>query len=216
MNRPHIIINCAMSADGKIALPSGKQLRISSDEDMKRVYKMRNDCDAVLVGIGTILSDDPKLTVKKSIIAQPNQPLRVILDAKGRLPKEAVVTDTAAETIVFTTTQHASNISVKRGRVFSCNEKQPGLLDLHSVLSQLYDIGVRTLLVEGGSTIMWSFFSQNLVDEFYVYIGSMIIGGEHTPTVAGGPGITNESQLINLKLRSAQQLGEGILLCYTR
>ena len=66
MNRPYVIVNCAMSADGKIALPSRKQLRISSDEDIKRMYTLHQECDAVLVGIETVLSDDPKLTVKEN------------------------------------------------------------------------------------------------------------------------------------------------------
>ena len=73
MTKPYVIINCAMSADGKIALPTRKQLRISSEEDIKRMYNLRNKCDGVLVGVGTILSDDPKLTVKEKYVKNPNK-----------------------------------------------------------------------------------------------------------------------------------------------
>jgi len=73
-----------MSADGKIALPTKKQIRISSEEDIKRMYQLRNESDAVLVGIGTILTDNPKLTVKETYVHHPRQPLRVILDSKCR------------------------------------------------------------------------------------------------------------------------------------
>ncbi len=80
MKRPYVVINCAMSADGKIASPSGKQMRISCDEDIKRMYELRNGCDAVLVGINTVLSDDPKLTVKEKYVKNPKQPIRIVLD----------------------------------------------------------------------------------------------------------------------------------------
>ena len=91
MNRPHIIINCAMSADGKIALPNKKQMKISSKEDIKRMYHIRNESDAVLVGISTVLSDDPKLTVKQDYIKNPKQPLRVILDSSCKTPEKSLV-----------------------------------------------------------------------------------------------------------------------------
>ena len=214
MNRPHVIVNCAMSADGKIALPTGKQLRISSDEDMKRVYELRHQCDAVLVGIGTILVDNPKLTVKDSYVQNPCQPLRVVLDAQGRTPSDAFVVNDAAETVIFTTNQHIKKVHVQRGQVHACPETTQGILDLHYVLSVLFERGIRTLLVEGGSTIIWSFFHEHLVDEFFLYIGSFIIGGDQTPTVAGGQGIVSQKDIIPLHLCNLQQLGTGVLLHY--
>ena len=102
MKRPNVIINCAMSADGKIALPNRRQLRISCDEDIKRMYNLRNNADAVLVGIGTILSDDPKLTVKEKYVNNPKQPLRIILDNKCRTPKDALVLNDSAKTLIIT------------------------------------------------------------------------------------------------------------------
>jgi 2,5-diamino-6-(ribosylamino)-4(3H)-pyrimidinone 5'-phosphate reductase len=216
MKRPKVIVNCAMSADGKIALPSGKQLRISSDEDMKRVYELRHQCDAVLVGIGTILMDDPKLTVKEKYVPNPRQPLRVILDAHGRTPSTALVANDTAETIIFTTPQNTNNIQVQRGKILACPETSPGMLDLQHILSYLSEQGVKTILVEGGSSIIWSFFSEQLVDEFFVYIGSLIIGGDQTPTVAGGQGIPSEKDIIPLQLKEMQKLGSGVLLHYKR
>src|SRR5512136_1812416 len=98
MNRPHVIINCAMSADGKIASPARKQIRISSEEDIARMHQLRNASDAVLVGIGTILADDPKLTVKETYVTHSHQPLRVILDGKGRTPPQALALNTTSNT----------------------------------------------------------------------------------------------------------------------
>ena len=101
--RPHVIVNAAMSADGKIALPSREGVRISNDEDLKRVHELRAACDAILVGVGTVLMDDPKLTVKKEHAKGPN-PLRVILDSDGSSPVNAAVFDGAAPTLVATNT----------------------------------------------------------------------------------------------------------------
>ncbi len=106
MKRPHVIINCAMSADGKIASPARKQMRISSEQDIERMYRLRNESDAVLVGIGTILADDPKLTVKESYVHHPKQPLRVILDSKGRTPSHALALNTVSKTLIITAEGH--------------------------------------------------------------------------------------------------------------
>jgi len=86
MNMPHVIINCAMSLDGKLASQSGRQMKISCEEDIKRMYKLRNNYDAVLVGIGTVLSDDPKLTVKEKYVKNPKQPIRIVLDTYCKTP----------------------------------------------------------------------------------------------------------------------------------
>ncbi|HDH81938.1 MAG TPA: 5-amino-6-(5-phosphoribosylamino)uracil reductase, partial [Thermoplasmatales archaeon] len=89
--KPFVIVNCAMSIDGKIAFPDRKQAKISNDEDMARVHKLRDECDAVLVGIGTVLSDNPKLTVKEKYVQNPSNPLRVVLDSNFRTPRDAEV-----------------------------------------------------------------------------------------------------------------------------
>ena len=79
---PFVTVNCAMSADGKIALPTRRQTRISSEEDIARVHRLRNASDAILVGIGTVLSDDPSLLVKEKYVRRPRRPLRIVLDSR--------------------------------------------------------------------------------------------------------------------------------------
>ncbi|MBN2602797.1 MAG: 2,5-diamino-6-(ribosylamino)-4(3H)-pyrimidinone 5'-phosphate reductase [Candidatus Thermoplasmatota archaeon] len=214
MNRPHVIVNCAMSADGKIALPNRKQIRISSDEDIKRMYQLRNDVDAVLVGIGTVLTDDPKLTVKEKYVKNPKQPLRVVLDKECRTPHNAFVVNNKAQTLIFTSTKKNVKKYKENVEVVKVLLDDEGFLDLNQVLSILYDKGVRKLLIEGGGTVIWNFLKNRLVDELYIYIGSIIIGGAKSPTVAEGFGIKNENEVIYLKLISLIQLGEGVLLHY--
>ena len=96
--RPRVIVNCAMSPDGKIAGSERRQLRISSPEDMDRVKRLRMDCQAILVGAGTILADDPHLTVKG--LPKDRQALRVVLDPRGKIPETALVLDDRARTLV--------------------------------------------------------------------------------------------------------------------
>ena len=213
MERPHVIINCAMTADGKIALPNKKQLRISSDEDIRRMYKLRNDCDAVLVGINTILTDDPKLTVKEKYIKNPKQPIRVILDSKCRTPLNALAVNNYSETIIMTGKKCIKKFP-ENVEIIQCKLQEDGLIDLQYLLKILYDKGIKTLMIEGGSSINWSFLKEKLVDELFVYLGPIVVGGKNTPTLVDGIGIKNINELISLEITNIKRLGNGIIITY--
>ena len=208
-----MIINCAMSADGKIALPTRKQLRISCDKDIKRMYKLRNKCDAVLVGINTILSDDPKLTVKEKYVEQPRQPIRIILDSYCKTPVDALAVNNVVKTLIITSEKckksYRDNVEV-----IQCETDQNGFIDLEKLLDLLYNRGIKTLMVEGGGTVIWNFLKHRLVDELYVYIDPMVVGGKSTPTIADGDGIKNIDEVISLKIVESSRIGPGILIHY--
>jgi 2,5-diamino-6-(ribosylamino)-4(3H)-pyrimidinone 5'-phosphate reductase len=214
MKRPRVIVNCAMSIDGKIALPTGKQLRISSEEDIARVYQLRSECDAVLVGVGTILSDDPKLTVKETYVKNPRQPLRVVLDSKGRTPKGSMVLNKSASTLIIMAKGHERPFEGSHIEVIGCRTDEHGLLEIPDILELLSERGIHTLLVEGGSTVLWSFLQSGLVDDVFVYIGPFVIGGKSTPTMAGGEGAAQEGEVIPLTMVETYRLGAGILVHY--
>ena len=213
MNKPHVIINCAMSADGKIATPSGKQLRISNEKDMKRVYSLRNEYDAVLVGIKTIQSDNPKLTVKEGYAENQKNPIRIILDTHCRTRIDVLAVDDKAKTLIITNGQcdkkYGPNVEVVQ-----CEVDYDGIIDLKQMLEILYNRGIKKLMVEGGSTVIWNFLRKGLVDDLYVYIGPMIIGGKYTPSMADGEGISSESDTINLEIVEVSKLNDGILAHY--
>ncbi|MCK5636776.1 MAG: 2,5-diamino-6-(ribosylamino)-4(3H)-pyrimidinone 5'-phosphate reductase [Thermoplasmatales archaeon] len=210
MKRPYVVINCAMSADGKIASPSGKQMRISCDEDIKRMYELRNGCDAVLVGINTVLSDDPKLTVKEKYVKNPKQPIRIVLDTNCKTPVGSLVVNDVAKTLIITGQQCDNNFD-DNVEVIVCNTNKDGLIDLEKLMEILYNKGIKKLMVEGGGTVIWNFLKSGFVDDFYVYVGPMIIGGKDTPTIAGGKKIDEVS---NLKLVETKTIGPGTLLHY--
>jgi len=206
--RPYIIINCAMSLDGKIALPDGKQARISSNEDMARVHKLRSSVDAILVGVGTILADDPKLTVKKEYVKKAKNPVRVVLDAHLRTPENAEVMKPNARTIIVTTGKE-----FKKGLIeaIKCGEEGSDRVDIEKLMGILYERGIKKLLVEGGSTVIWEFLSHGLFDELQVYIAPIVIGG-NAPTMAGGEGIKDIEDAIKLRLYAIERYGDGLVL----
>src|SRR2546428_12721114 len=207
--RPHVIINAAMSVDGKIALSDGKAVRLSNDEDMRRVHRLRAEADAILVGVGTVLMDDPKLTVKAEY-AKGRNPLRVVLDSKGKTPEKAHVLDGTAPTLIVTSED--SNRTFPRAEVFRCGKDE---VDLALVLEHLSSRGIRMALVEGGSTVIWSLLRDRLADELRVFISSRVLGGQSAPTVAGGLGVSSVEGSIPLRLERSERLGDGILLEYT-
>ena len=202
MTRPFIHVNCAMSADGKIAGPERKQVRISSDEDIARVKQLRREYDGILVGVGTVIADDPPLTVKG--LEYDQNPVRFVLDTHGRTPDTARVLDDRARTFIIT------------GR--DCTREWQGAEtiraeDLVSAMDSVGDLGVRRLIVEGGGEVISSFFRARIVDLYSVFVGSQIIGGRTSPTPADGDGRVAPDGL-RLELESSQVLGDGVLLTY--
>ena len=207
--RPHVIINAAMSVDGKIALSDGKGVRLSNDEDIRRVHQLRSRVDAILVGVGTVLADDPKLTIK-SEYATGRNPLRVVLDSEGRTPARAHVLDGTAPTMIATTDRSKSLFP--HAEVLRCGKDE---VDLARLLDRLAERGIRTVLVEGGSTVIWSFLRQGLADELKVFIASRALGGRGAPTLAAGPGVASMDDSIRLRLDRAERLGDGVVLEYS-
>lgn len=207
--RPRVIINAAMSVDGKIALSDGKAVRLSNEEDLRRVHRLRAEVDAILVGVGTVLMDDPKLTLKAEYVKGRN-PLRVVLDSDGKIPENAHVLDGTAPTLIVTSEESTRNFP--RAEVLRCGKDE---VDLALLLDRLASRGIKTVLVEGGSTVIWSFLRHRLADELKVFISSRVLGGHSAPTLAGGLGATSLEDSIRLRLERTERLGDGILLEYS-
>jgi 2,5-diamino-6-(ribosylamino)-4(3H)-pyrimidinone 5'-phosphate reductase len=208
MRRPRIIINAAMSVDGKIALVGGKRIKISDEDDFRRVHEMRARVDAILVGINTILKDNPKLTVKGKYINNAKNPVRIILDSKLRIPKSAKVLNVPGKTIIATT-KNAPNRNLN-AEIIRCGED---IVDLECLMERLWDRGIKSVMVEGGGTVISSFLKKNLFDELDIFIGSLGIGGD-APTLMEGIGAKDEKEIIRLKLLECRTLGYGVLLRY--
>lgn len=204
-----VIINCAMSADGKIALRTRKQTRISNETDKRRVHRLRNSVDAILVGIETVLADDPKLTVNTKYVRRPRHPLRIVLDSTGRTPRRAMVLDGTAKTLMVTNDK--SKKEFPNAEVIRCGRDE---IDLKRLIRILEKRGMKSLLVEGGSKVIWSFLESRIADEVNIFIGSMVIGSEVAPTPAGGKGAPDEKSMVALRLKGVKALGNGVLVSY--
>ena len=198
-----------MSADGKIALRTRRQTHISNEEDKRRVHKLRNSSDAILVGVETVISDNPKLTVNPKYVKRPRHPLRIILDSKGRTPKNALVLDGTSKTLIVTNEKCKKvfpNAATTR-----CGKQE---VDLKKLIRILEKKNISTLLVEGGSKVIWSFLRSRIADEVNIFVGSIVIGGDKSPTPAGGVGAETEKAIVALRLRRMKAVGNGVLLTY--
>jgi 2,5-diamino-6-(ribosylamino)-4(3H)-pyrimidinone 5'-phosphate reductase len=211
MVRPYVILNAAMSLDGKIATVTGDS-KISCEEDLDRIHLLRASVDAVMVGLGTVLADNPSLTVRR---ASGENPLRVVVDSLGKTPPDAKVLDASARTIIAVTTKAPKrNVKglLRRGvQVVAVGKEE---VDLKKLLEKLHGLGVQRLLLEGGSTLNWGMLSRGLVDEVKVAVAPYLLGGAEARTLVGGRGFSKVSKSISLKLVSFDWVGEDLLLTY--
>ena len=215
MTRPFVFINSAMSADGKISSIDRKQIRISGKEDLIRVDELRASSDAIMVGVGTVLADDPGLRVKSGVLLEKrkkmgraSEPLRIVADSNARTPANARVLGPGC---LIAVSHSAPEERLKRlgsaCEIIKCGTE---MVDLSGLMEELNDRGIKRLMVEGGARLNWSLIELGLIDEIYVFIGGMIIGGEKAPSLVDGSGF--HSSFPRLSLQSVQRLDEGILL----
>ncbi|MCQ8902906.1 MAG: 2,5-diamino-6-(ribosylamino)-4(3H)-pyrimidinone 5'-phosphate reductase [Methanothrix sp.] len=213
--RPYVFINSAMSADGKISSFLRRQVRISGSGDLLRVDRLRAESDAVMVGVGTVIADNPKLRVKSEALrswrlerGMPENPLRVVADSRARTPPYAEVLGPGCIIAVSRSApaERTSELS-KRCEIAVCGEDR---VDLGELLEMLYQRGVRRLMVEGGGTLNWSLIEQDLVDEICVFVGGLVIGGKDAPTLVDGSGFAESFR--KLELISADRLDDGVLI----
>lgn len=211
--KPYVILNAAMTLDGKIATKTGNS-EISGKEDLIRVHQLRKEMDAIIVGINTLLADDPRLTVHK-IGAKPEyNPIRVVVDSKARTPLNFRILNKEAPTIIVVT-ENADPQKVKelekKARVLKCGEDR---VDLKSLMKELSRMGIKTLMLEGGSTMNYSMLENGLVNEVRVCIAPMIAGGVHAKTLVDGEGFEQMSDAVKLKLIKSYSLGPDLIIEY--
>ena len=215
MTRPFVFINSAMSADGKISSFERSQVRISGKADLARVDLLRAESDAIMVGVGTVLADDPGLRVKSSELRKarrekswPEDPLRIIADSRARTPPSArVLGPGCIVAVTGSAPEDRLDRLSSKCEIIVCGQER---VDLKELFSRLFERGIRRIMVEGGATLNWSLLKLGLVDELYVYMGAMLIGGENAPTLVDGQGF--KEHFPRLTLSSVRRLDEGVLL----
>jgi riboflavin-specific deaminase-like protein len=183
--RPGVHLNCASSLDGRLASPDGSPLRFSDEGDLRRVHALRAACDAILVGVGTVVADDPSLRVKPELAAGPD-PLRVVLDPTGRTPADARVLDGSAATLVVTGPDLART-DWRAAETVALPLDGDGRLPVAGVLAELGRRGVASILVEGGAAVLRAFLESGAWDTFTLFQAPVLIGGDGPQLWPGAP-----------------------------
>ena len=203
-----------MTLDGKIATKTGSS-EISGPEDLIRVHELRKDVDAIMVGINTVLVDDPRLTVHKMPARPEDNPVRVVVDSRARTPLDFRILNNHAPTIIAVSKEaHPDKINAIKSKgheVVICGDKH---VDLPCLMEKLGNNGVKTLMLEGGSTLNYSMLKERLVNEVKVCIAPMIAGGAQAKTLVDGAGVDYMKDAFQLEFKRSYTLGKDLIIEY--
>lgn len=212
---PYIVMKYAMSADGKIACHTGLSKWITGSSAREHVHMLRNRYRAIMVGIGTVLADDPMLNCR---MEGGVDPIRIICDTSLRIPLSSNIVKTALQipTYIICHTNDTSRKAALESAGAHIIEAplKDGKLDLVWLMEQLGSLNIDSVLVEGGGTLNESLLKANLVNALMVYIAPKIIGGSQSKTPVEGIGFSTPDEAIKFNLHHMKQIGEDILLEY--
>lgn len=211
---PFVTWKCAASLDGKVAAGDGSSRWITGPAARADAHRLRAWSDAILVGSGTVLADDPHLTVRDAE-APSTPPLRVVVDARGRVPATARVLDDAAPTLIATSADVAPatrDAWRAAGAEVLTLPAEGGTLALRDLFAVLGKRDVQQVLLEGGPTLAWSAVSADLVDRVVWYLAPSLVGGERAPGALGGAGFSPIDVATRLHLVSVEPVGDDLRL----
>ena len=201
-----VTLKAAVTVDGKIATGSRHSKWITGDAARLKAHQLRHENDAILVGINTVLTDDPELTVRG--IEEGRSPVRIVLDSKARIPEQSrLFQNDGVPVIIITGNQAPSRIwpELAELKIIEAPEETPDIL---WVLSELKKLGLKSLLVEGGSLIHASFLKSNCVDQLALFMAPKIIGGQDSLSWCGDLNVENVNDACQLDISSITPLGE--------
>lgn len=219
---PYVLMKYAMTLDGKIATRTGHSKWISGEESRARVQQTRNALKGIMVGIGTVLNDDPMLTCR---IPDGRNPIRIICDSKLRIPLSSQVVTTAKEipTIVATIEPHSEYMRFwneqkqaleEQGVEILVAAEQDGKLDLSDLMVKLGERQIDGILLEGGSTLNYAALQAGIVKRIDAYVAPKLFGGAGLYTPVGGEGVELATDGMKCQLLTVDKIGEDILLTY--
>jgi 2,5-diamino-6-(ribosylamino)-4(3H)-pyrimidinone 5'-phosphate reductase len=218
--RPYVVVNVAMSADGKISTRERRQVKISGMQDFARADRLKAGSDAVMVGIGTVLADDPSLTVKGEECRKDRRSrglcehsVRIVVDSRARIPLTAAILHKGSGLRIVAVSKKADPEKVATlkhsATVIVAGEDT---VDLVALMDGLGKLGIQRIMVEGGGELIAGMIRAGLVDEIYTFIGNLVIGGRDAPTPVHGEGFLTVDEFPRLTLIETQRIESGILL----
>ena len=217
VNKPYVILSAAMTIDGKIASRAGDP-ELSDEQDWKEVHKLRTQVDAIMVGKGTILKDNPKLHIK---YYENKGYYRIVVDSNLSIPIDSKVIDFQPETYptIICTTENAPAEKIREFEAKNIKIIKSGIgnqVDIVKLMSQLYDLKIKSILLEGGGTLNWSFIKNNLVDEIRITIAPWIVGGKDAISLVEGEGFEKMVQAPRFKLIDVVNRDNYVILKYKK
>ena len=213
---PFVVVKFAMSLDGKIATRTGDSRWISGEESRRYAHRLRARSDAVMVGVNTVIADDPRLTARDDS-GEPldRQPLRVVVDSRGRTPAEARLLSEPGRTLVAVAGAEGPGVDrlSSAGAEVERLAGAGGTVDLAELMTQLgRGRDITSLLVESGGTLLGSLFDQRLVDKVVAFVAPTVIGGRDAPTPVGGTGVQKAADALRLERVEVLQLGGDVAM----
>jgi diaminohydroxyphosphoribosylaminopyrimidine deaminase/5-amino-6-(5-phosphoribosylamino)uracil reductase len=213
VKEPFVILKAAATLDGKIATRNGESKWISNEASRRLVHGVRNEVDAVVVGVGTILKDDPLLTAR---IRGGRDPVRIILDSRLRIPEDARVIGVSSSRTLIATTTLAPRDKIERlqraGAQVVLVESKNGKVDLRSFLSKLGELGMMSILVEGGSQVNGAFLDGGLIDKLLLFLSPRMMGDPQALGIFQGKGFEHLKEAASVEDIKIRRIGEDILV----
>ena len=208
--RPYVTMKFASSLDGKIATHTGDSKYITGSEARRWVHRERDDHDAIMVGINTVLNDNPQLTARDPV---GRTPAKIVVDSKGRLPSESNLFDDIENgVIVLTTTAGSKNIQPRDGLRMVTADGGNGRVDLALGLQKLGDLGINTIFLEGGSKLNGSMLDLGLIDRVAGFVAPVLLGGRDSLSPVSGKGIDHVSDALKLRDVGWTVLGSDLMI----
>lgn len=212
--KPFVVMKSAMSLDGKIATASGESKWISGEDSREEVHKLRHELMGILVGVDTIIKDNPQLTCR---LENRKNPIRIVVDSTLRIPINSnVVTQIDEARTIIVTTENACKEKINKLKsngveviIASINDNR---VDLNNMMEKLGELKIDSILLEGGSSLNFSALQQNIVDKIQIYIAPKLIGGTNSKTPVGGSGIDLLQDAFKVKDITLKTIGEDILV----
>jgi len=209
--RPLVVLKSALTLDGKTATPCGDSRWVTGEPSRRMVHRLRSAMDGVMVGVGTLLADDPELTVR---LAKGRNPLRIVVDSELRTPVTARLLAAGGGGVLLATVstdrEKIAALTAAGAEVVACAQRD-GRVDLTDMLKRLGTRGIQSILLEGGETLAGEMLRQGLIDKFLFFVAPKLVGGEGKGIFAGvGAGLMKDA--VPLRIGRISRVGEDILL----
>ena len=214
--QPYVVMKTAMTLDGKIASHTGDSRWVSNKKSRARVHELRNELSAIMVGVDTVIADDPILTTRLKA-KEGRSPIRIVLDSMARIPLDSKVLNTCDQAkTILAVTEEVKSEKLKEiedlGNIVLKVKSSNGRVDLQDLMIKLGEEGIDGVLLEGGATLNFSALQAGVVDEVMSFIAPKFIGGANAKTPVGGQGFEKMKDAIELENIEIKQLGNDLML----